>query len=107
MHIWTGILKIDHLTTAVPVEADELVLDLYRRLLDVEKATGFPPQPVRVRHNVRLKTPCVVAIFFPCYCCTKRFTTDAKASACAVLPLERPPEVKLCARQKLRNFDFL
>ena len=48
--IENGILKIDRLTAAVPVEADELVLDLYRRLpdvritdmlLDVEKATGF------------------------------------------------------------------
>lgn len=48
--IENDILKIDRLTAAVPVEADELVLDLYRRLpdvritdmlLDVEKATGF------------------------------------------------------------------
>jgi hypothetical protein len=48
--IENGILKIHRLTAAIPVEADELVLDLYRRLpdvqitdmlLDVEKATGF------------------------------------------------------------------
>jgi TnpA family transposase len=48
--IENGILKIDRLTAAVPAQADELVLDLYRRLpdvritdmlLDVEKATGF------------------------------------------------------------------
>jgi hypothetical protein len=48
--IENGILKIDRLTADVPAEADELVLDLYRRLpdvritdmlLDVEKATGF------------------------------------------------------------------
>lgn len=48
--IENGILKIDRLTAAVPAEADELVLDLYRRLphvritdmlLDVEKTTGF------------------------------------------------------------------
>jgi len=48
--IENGLLKIDRLTAAVPVEADELVLGLYRRmpdvritdmLLDVEKAIGF------------------------------------------------------------------
>ena len=48
--IENGVLKIDRLTAAVPAEADELVLDLYRRLpdvritdmlLDVGKATGF------------------------------------------------------------------
>jgi TnpA family transposase len=48
--IENGILKIDRLTAAVPSEADELVLDLYRRLpdvritdmlLDVDKVTGF------------------------------------------------------------------
>ncbi len=48
--IENGILKIDRLTAAVPAEADELVLDLYRRLpdvritdmlLEVEKMTGF------------------------------------------------------------------
>lgn len=48
--IENGILKIDRLTADVPVEAGELVLDLYRRLpdvritdmlLDVERATGF------------------------------------------------------------------
>ncbi len=48
--IKNGILKIDRLTAAVPAEADELVLDLYRRLpdvritdmlLEVEKTTGF------------------------------------------------------------------
>lgn len=45
-----GVLKIDRLTAAVPPEADELVLDLYRRLpdvritdmlLEVDKVTGF------------------------------------------------------------------
>lgn len=48
--IENGVLKIDRLDAAVPVEADELVLDLYRRLpdvritdllLDVEKVIGF------------------------------------------------------------------
>ena len=48
--IENGVLKLDRLTADVPAEADELVLDLYRRLpdvritdmlLDVEKATGF------------------------------------------------------------------
>lgn len=48
--IENGILKIDRLTAAVPAEADELVLDLYRRLpdvritdmlLEVDEATGF------------------------------------------------------------------
>ena len=48
--IENGILKVDRLSADVPAEADELVLDLYRRLpdvritdmlLDVEKATGF------------------------------------------------------------------
>ena len=48
--IENGILKLDRLTADVPVEAGELVLDLYRRLpdvritdmlLDVEKSTGF------------------------------------------------------------------
>ena len=48
--IENGILKIDRLTAAVPAEADELVLDLYRRLPDVritdmlleaDKAIGF------------------------------------------------------------------
>jgi hypothetical protein len=43
-------LRLDRLTADVPAKADELVLDLYRRLpdvqitdmlLDVEKATGF------------------------------------------------------------------
>ena len=48
--IKNGILKLDRLTADVPAEADELVLDLYRRLpdvritdmlMDVEKSTGF------------------------------------------------------------------
>ena len=48
--IENGILKTDRLTADVPAEADELVLDLYRRLpdvritdmlLEVEKAIGF------------------------------------------------------------------
>jgi len=48
--IENGILKIDRLTADVPEEADELVLDLYRRLpdvritdmlLEVDKGTGF------------------------------------------------------------------
>ncbi len=48
--IENGILKIGRLSADVPAEANELVLDLYRRLpdvritdmlLDVEKATGF------------------------------------------------------------------
>ena len=33
--IENGILKLDRLTADVPEEADELVLDLYRRLPDV------------------------------------------------------------------------
>lgn len=48
--IENGILKIERLKAAVPEKADELVLDLYKRmpdvritdmLLDVDKATGF------------------------------------------------------------------
>ena len=48
--IENGILKLDRLTADVPAEADELVLDLYRRLpdvritdmlLEVDEATGF------------------------------------------------------------------
>lgn len=48
--IKNGILRIDRLTAAVPAEADELALDLYRRLPDMrvtdmllegEKTTGF------------------------------------------------------------------
>ena len=48
--IENGILKLDRLTVDVPAEADELVLDLYRRLpdvritdmlLEVDKVTGF------------------------------------------------------------------
>lgn len=48
--IENGILKLDRLSADVPAEADQLVLDLYRRLpdvritdilLDVDKATGF------------------------------------------------------------------
>ncbi|SDQ28753.1 Tn3 family transposase [Pseudovibrio sp. Tun.PSC04-5.I4] len=49
-NIENGILKLDRLSADVPTEADELVLDLYRRLpdvritdmlLEVDKATGF------------------------------------------------------------------
>ena len=48
--IENGVLRIERLTAAVPAEADELVLDLYRRLpdvritdmlLEVNDATGF------------------------------------------------------------------
>ena len=48
--IENGILKIERLKTAVPAEAEEIVLDLYKRmpdvritdmLLDVDKAIGF------------------------------------------------------------------
>ena len=61
--IENGILKIDRLTAAVPAEADELVLDLYRRLpdvritdmlLDVEKATGF----IDAFTHLRTGAPC-------------------------------------------------
>ena len=58
-----GILRLDRLTADVPVEADELVLDLYRRLpdvritdmlLDVEKATGF----IDAFTHLRTGAPC-------------------------------------------------
>lgn len=49
-----GTLKIERLTATVPTEADELVLDLYRRLpdaritdimLEVDSASGFTDAP--------------------------------------------------------------
>jgi len=58
-----GILKVDRLSANVPAEADELVLDLYRRLpdvritdmlLDVEKATGF----IDTFTHLRTGAPC-------------------------------------------------
>ena len=61
--IENGILKLDRLTADVPAEADELVLDLYRRLpdvritdmlLDVEKATGF----IDAFTHLRTGAPC-------------------------------------------------
>lgn len=56
-------LKIDRLTAAVPTEADELVLDLYKRLpdvritdllLEVEGATGF----TEAFTHIRTGAPC-------------------------------------------------
>ncbi len=61
--IENGVLKIDRLVADVPAEADELVLDLYRRLpsvritdmlLDVEKATGF----TEAFSHLRTGAPC-------------------------------------------------
>ncbi|MGR3661755.1 MAG: Tn3 family transposase [Paracoccaceae bacterium] len=61
--IENGILKLDRLAADVPAEADELVLDLYRRLpdvritdmlLDVEKATGF----IDTFTHLRTGAPC-------------------------------------------------
>ncbi|WP_456391288.1 Tn3 family transposase [Profundibacter sp.] len=61
--IENGTLKLDRLTADVPVEADELVLDLYRRLpdvritdmlLDVENATGF----IDAFTHLRTGAPC-------------------------------------------------
>ena len=61
--IENGILKVDRLSADVPAEADELVLDLYRRLpdvritdmlLDVEKATGF----IDAFTHLRTGAPC-------------------------------------------------
>ena len=58
-----GVLKIDRLTAAVPVEADELVLDLYKRLpdvritdllLEVDDATGF----TEAFTHIRTGAPC-------------------------------------------------
>ncbi|MFT4916284.1 MAG: hypothetical protein ACI9ND_002868 [Yoonia sp.] len=56
-------LRLDRLTADVPAKADELVLDLYRRLpdvqitdmlLDVEKATGF----IDAFTHLRTGAPC-------------------------------------------------
>lgn len=56
-----GILHVDHLKQNVPPEADELVLDLYRRLpdaritdilLDVEKGVGFSEAFTHLRTGV-------------------------------------------------------
>ena len=56
-------LRLDRLTADVPAKADELVLDLYRRLpdvqitdmlLDVEKATGF----IDTFTHLRTGAPC-------------------------------------------------
>jgi hypothetical protein len=53
-----GVLKIDSLTAAVPAEADELVLDIYKRLpdvritdllLEVDDATGFTEAFTHIR----------------------------------------------------------
>jgi len=61
--IENGILKLDRLTSDVPAEAGELVLDIYRRLpdvritdmlLDVEKATGF----IDAFTHLRTGAPC-------------------------------------------------
>lgn len=61
--IVSGILRFDRLTADVPPEADELVLDLYLRLpdvqisdtlLDVEKATGF----IDAFNHLRTGAPC-------------------------------------------------
>ena len=58
-----GVLKIDRLTSAVPAEADELVLDLYKRLpdvritdllLEVDDATGF----TEAFTHIRTGAPC-------------------------------------------------
>ncbi len=58
-----GVLKIDRLTAAVPAEADELVLDLYKRLpdvritdllLEVDDATGF----TEAFTHIRTGAPC-------------------------------------------------
>ena len=58
-----GMLKIDRLTAAVPAEADELVLDLYKRLpdvritdllLEVDDATGF----TEAFTHIRTGAPC-------------------------------------------------
>lgn len=62
--IVNGTLKLDRLTADVPAEADQLVLDLYRRipevritdlLLDVDKATGFTDAFTHLRTGVPCK----------------------------------------------------
>ena len=62
--IENGTLKLDRLTANVPAEADQLVLDLYRRipevritdlLLDVDKATGFTDAFTHLRTGVPCK----------------------------------------------------
>lgn len=59
--IENGSLKLDRLTADVPAEADQLVLDLYRRLpdvritdimLDVDQATGFTDAFTHLRTGV-------------------------------------------------------
>jgi hypothetical protein len=61
--LWVVSLRLDRLTADVPAKADELVLDLYRRLpdvqitdmlLDVEKATGF----IDAFTHLRTGAPC-------------------------------------------------
>lgn len=62
--IENGSLKLDRLTSDVPAEADQLVLDLYRRLpdvritdimLEVDKATGFTDAFTHLRTGVPCK----------------------------------------------------
>ncbi|KPD10805.1 hypothetical protein AN476_18835 [Phaeobacter sp. 11ANDIMAR09] len=62
--IENGTLKLDRLSADVPAEADQLVLDLYRRipdvritdiLLDVDKATGFTDAFTHLRTGVPCK----------------------------------------------------
>ena len=61
--IENGVLTIERLTSAVPAEADDLVLDLYQRLpeiritdllLEVDEATGFTDAFTHIRTG----TPC-------------------------------------------------
>ncbi|WP_299085258.1 Tn3 family transposase [uncultured Ruegeria sp.] len=62
--IENGSLKLDRLTSNIPAEADQLVLDLYRRLpdvriteimLEVDKATGFTDAFTHLRTGVPCK----------------------------------------------------